>query len=125
MWRRSHADPLSGQLSISLRRISLPQRRVFLFQAGVSPKTCAISSCWRLRLLLGAAWLRFVSRIPPARCRLPSEIPSLAPGPRSAVELAPHAAAAAVDDVGVDHGRAHVAVAEQLLDGVDVIPIFR
>src|SRR5437773_5996396 len=37
------------------------------------------------------------------------------------VEGAADAPAAAIEDVGVDHGRGHVAVAEELLDGADVI----
>jgi hypothetical protein len=40
--------------------------------------------------------------------------------PRSAVQGAHHVERAAVDDVGVDHGRPHVLVAEQRLDGPDV-----
>ena len=38
------------------------------------------------------------------------------------VERAAHAEAAAVQDVRVDHGRADVLVAQQLLDGPDVVP---
>jgi hypothetical protein len=37
------------------------------------------------------------------------------------VERAAHAAAAAVQHVGVDHGGAHLGVAEELLDGPDVV----
>src|SRR5688572_24176456 len=40
---------------------------------------------------------------------------------RQEVERAPHPAAAAVEDVRVDHGRRDVAVPEQLLDGPDVV----
>jgi hypothetical protein len=39
---------------------------------------------------------------------------------QSSVEGAADTAAAAVEDVGVDHGRAHFFVAEELLDGADV-----
>ena len=40
------------------------------------------------------------------------------------VEGAPNRDAAAFQDVGVDHGRGHFAVAEELLDGPDVIAAF-
>ena len=38
-----------------------------------------------------------------------------------AIERAPDTAAAAVQDVSVDHRRGHVSVAEELLDGADVV----
>ena len=38
-----------------------------------------------------------------------------------AIERAPHAAAAAVQDVSVDHRRGHVAVTEEFLDGPYVV----
>jgi hypothetical protein len=41
------------------------------------------------------------------------------------VEGAPDAVGAAVEDVGVDHGRADVVVAEQLLDGADVVAVLK
>ena len=45
-------------------------------------------------------------------------------GLRSAVEGAADAPRAAIQDVGVDHRRGHVCVAEQLLDGADVVAVF-
>ena len=70
-------------------------------------------------LLAAAVWSsgsrgRFVSRIPSARERCVL-----------AVEWAAYAKAAAIEDVGVDHGRAHIAMAEQLLDGADVVAVFQ
>ncbi len=41
------------------------------------------------------------------------------------IERAPDTEAAAVEDVGVDHGRTDVAVAEELLDGSDVVARFQ
>ena len=38
------------------------------------------------------------------------------------VERAPDAPPALVQDVGIDHGRTHVAMPEQLLDRSDVVP---
>ena len=40
------------------------------------------------------------------------------------VEWAPDASAPLVEDMRIDHGRAHVAVPEQFLDGSDVVPGF-
>lgn len=37
------------------------------------------------------------------------------------VERAPDTSTALVEDVGIDHGRAHVAMSEQLLDRADVV----
>lgn len=37
------------------------------------------------------------------------------------VERTPHAACSVLQDVRIDHGRSHVAVAEELLDGADVV----
>ena len=58
-------------------------------------------------------------------CRSDAEPPlasSTAPpcGGRSSVKRAHHAEGAAIHDVGVDHGRSHVFVTEQRLDGADV-----
>jgi hypothetical protein len=68
-------------------------------------------------LLVVAGWSlgapgRFISRIPSAcgRCVL-------------AVEWATYAKAAAVEDVGVDHGRADVFVAKQSLKGADEVAV--
>ena len=44
--------------------------------------------------------------------------------PPSPVERAHNAAPTAIQDVRVDHRRAHVLVAEELLDGADVVPRF-
>lgn len=41
------------------------------------------------------------------------------------VDRAPHAAATPIQDVGVDHRRRDVAMAEQLLDGANVIAGFQ
>jgi hypothetical protein len=41
------------------------------------------------------------------------------------VKRAPDATAATIEDVGVDHGRADVAVAQQFLDGPDVVAGFQ
>jgi hypothetical protein len=63
---------------------------------------------------------RFVSRIPSARGRFVNEIPAARRCSRSTVERAPYAKAAAIENVGVDHGRGQVAVSEQFLDGASV-----
>ena len=63
---------------------------------------------------------RFVSRIPSARDRFVMRFGTVG----SAVQGTADTAAASVQDVGVDHGRAHVAVAEQFLDGADVVAVF-
>lgn len=57
----------------------------------------------------------------PARCACSSGRPSSG----RPVGRAEDAAAAAVEDVGVDHRRADVAMAEELLDGADVVPILQ
>jgi hypothetical protein len=44
---------------------------------------------------------------------------------REAVEGAFDASAATVEDVGVDHGGGYVAVAEEFLDGADVVAGFK
>src|SRR3990167_9339176 len=41
------------------------------------------------------------------------------------VQRADHAASAAVEDVGVDHGGAYVGVAEQFLYGTDVVAVLQ
>lgn len=41
------------------------------------------------------------------------------------VERASHTGPATVEDVGVDHGRAHVVVAEQFLHGPDIVAVFQ
>lgn len=40
------------------------------------------------------------------------------------IQGTPNAPASAVEDVGVDHRRADVPVAEKFLDGPDVVPFF-
>jgi hypothetical protein len=65
------------------------------------------------------------SRISPQRSRIRTATHPLAAGrgnTSSEVERALDAAAAPVQDVRVDHRRAHVGVPEQLLDGPDVVP---
>ena len=76
----------------------------------------ASNSC-DFALLAVAVWSlgslgRCVSRIPSARERCVL-----------AVEWAAYAKAAAIEDVGVDHGGAEVTMAEQLLDGADVVAV--
>jgi hypothetical protein len=102
----------SVQRSISLRRITLAQRRVVGFAGG-----SGASNLCDFALLVVAGWSlgapgRFISRIPSAcgRCVL-------------AVEWATYAKAAAVEDVGVDHGRADVFVAKQSLKGADEVAV--
>src|SRR5690606_28198356 len=46
-------------------------------------------------------------------------------GARSAIQRAQHAVAAAVEHVGVDLGRRHILVAEQLLDRADIAARFQ
>ncbi len=41
------------------------------------------------------------------------------------IEWTPDPATASVEDVGVDHGGADAAVAEELLNGADVITVFQ
>ena len=55
---------------------------------------------------------RFVSRIPSARGRCVL-----------AVEWAAYAKATAIEDVGIDHDGADVSVAQQILDGADVVAV--
>ena len=43
---------------------------------------------------------------------------------KGSTQRAPDAAPASVQHVAVDHGRAHVFVAEELLDSADVVPVF-
>lgn len=51
---------------------------------------------------------------------LPSAAGSLGPGLQE-VGGAAHTLAASIEDVGVDHGGFEVAMAQQLLDGADVV----
>ena len=58
--------------------------------------------------------MRTGQAIPPGRDRWQHET----------VRRAPHTSAATIEDVSVDHGRAHVPMAEELLNGADVIAAF-
>lgn len=54
--------------------------------------------------------------------------PGAPPGsalPVECIQWAAYALAAAVEDVGVDHRRLHVAVAEQFLDSTDIVTILQ
>ena len=57
---------------------------------------------------------RFVSRIPSARARCVL-----------AVEWAAYAKATAIENVGIDHCGAHVAVAKEFLDGADIVTVLK
>jgi hypothetical protein len=48
-----------------------------------------------------------------------------APVSASRVERTSNSSSAAIKDVSVDHGRAHIPMAHQLLDGPDVVPAFQ
>ncbi len=75
----------------------------------------------------------FVIGMRSAWCAIRTGINQLLPPPllagltssRLDVQRALYSLAAAVEDVGVDHGRLHVFVAQKLLDGPDVVAAFQ
>jgi hypothetical protein len=87
----------------------LPHKRSF---EGLRPS----SSLFPIRSNLSR--LAYVYRVAGRSLRLP-------PACSLAVERAAHALAAAIEHMRIYHGRAHVCVAEQLLDRADVVAIFQ
>jgi hypothetical protein len=78
--------------------------------AGISPETAELPATGAENAVLGCE----------AVCRLRATFGS-GRRCRSRVEGAQHAPTATVQDMGVDHGGADVMVAQQLLDGADVV----